>query len=424
MHKRNADVLSVFPTQIMKSWGEYFIVPLMNWLLLTFLPLKKVYTSENKSFVAANGQFIMFKRRVYDQIEGHKSVKDEVVEDMAFARLLKSAGFRLVTALGHTSIFCRMYDSFDDAYNGFVKNFFPGFRINPFLFWCFILLIQLVYMLPIVMSFIDINFLIVTFAIILNRLLISFTSNQNPLIGIIHPLQMFLLIMIGYSSVNSHRSGKCRMERTKIDVEKYSVYFLYIIFSVGVVGHIIDYTFSLMLFLTPFTLLLANLVVIFPHIISKQKNILIWIFLVYAVTLTLEIVGVKTGLIFGEYEYGKVLGVEILEVPLIIGFNWTIICLSIATIIKDVKSSLILKGFYAGFMAVFLDFFIEPIAIKLDYWTWSGGTIPLQNYFAWFVISFLAVAVLLGMKINLKNRIAFHYFFIQLMFFILLNIFI
>jgi putative membrane protein len=214
------------------------------------------------------------------------------------------------------------------------------------------------------------------------------------------------------------------MERTKIDVEKYSVYFLYIIFSVGIVGHIIDYTFSLMLFLTPFTLLLANLVVIFPHIISKQKNILIWIFLVYAVTLTLEIVGVKTGLIFGEYEYGKVLGVEILEVPLIIGFNWTIICLSIATIIKDVKSNLILKGFYAGFMAVFLDLFIEPIAIKLDYWTWSGGTIPLQNYFAWFVISFLAVAVLLGMKINLKNRIAFHYFFIQLMFFILLNIFI
>jgi glycosyltransferase involved in cell wall biosynthesis len=216
MHKRNADVLSVFPTQIMKSWGEYFIVPLMNWLLLTFLPLKKVYTSENKSFVAANGQFIMFNRRVYDQIEGHKSVKDEVVEDMAFARLLKSAGFRLVTALGHTSIFCRMYDSFDDAYNGFVKNFFPGFRINPFLFWCFILLIQLVYMLPIVMSFIDINFLIVTFAIILNRLLISFTSNQNPLIGIIHPLQMFLLIMIGYSSVNSHRSGNVEWKGRKL----------------------------------------------------------------------------------------------------------------------------------------------------------------------------------------------------------------
>ncbi len=38
----NLSMLSCFPTQKLRSTGEWFIVPLMNWLLLTFLPLIKV----------------------------------------------------------------------------------------------------------------------------------------------------------------------------------------------------------------------------------------------------------------------------------------------------------------------------------------------------------------------------------------------
>ena len=216
MQVREADALSVFPTQIINSWGEYLIVPLMNWLLLTFLPLKKVYSSTNESFVAANGQLIMFTKSTYEKVGGHAAVKKEVVEDMEFARRIKKHGLRLITALGHYSVSCRMYQSFDESFNGFVKNFFPGFKTNIVVFSLFILLVQFFFLLPIILSFFDISFLIITLAIVLNRLLVSFTSNQSPLIGIIHPLQMLLLLMVGYTSISSHSSGNVEWKGRKL----------------------------------------------------------------------------------------------------------------------------------------------------------------------------------------------------------------
>lgn len=212
------------------------------------------------------------------------------------------------------------------------------------------------------------------------------------------------------------------MERAKVDINRYSVYFLYIVFSVGVAGHIFEPTKDIMLMLTPFTLLLANLVVVFPHLLNKQYKVIFWIGTVYLITLILEIVGVKTGLIFGSYTYGDVLGLRIFDVPLIIGFNWTIISLSIAFILSELKTNLFVKALFAGCMAVLLDFFIEPIAIKLGYWNWTGGEIPLQNYIAWFVISFVAVLILLVFNSDTKNKVASHYYYIQLSFFVLLNL--
>src|SRR5690606_20443965 len=57
---KNVQMLSVFPTQKIKSPGEWLIVPLMDWLILTFLPLLRVYKSARPSISAANGQFILF----------------------------------------------------------------------------------------------------------------------------------------------------------------------------------------------------------------------------------------------------------------------------------------------------------------------------------------------------------------------------
>jgi putative membrane protein len=55
----------------------------------------------------------------------------------------------------------------------------------------------------------------------------------------------------------------------------------------------------------------------------------------------LEVVGVKTGLIFGEYKYGSTLGIKLFEVPLIIGFNWVFVILGSISI-----SRLITKMFF------------------------------------------------------------------------------
>lgn len=60
-------MLSLFPKQINTSLGTNLVVPLLNWLLLSFLPLRKVFTSKRESFSAAIGQFILIDKKVYEK---------------------------------------------------------------------------------------------------------------------------------------------------------------------------------------------------------------------------------------------------------------------------------------------------------------------------------------------------------------------
>jgi chlorobactene glucosyltransferase len=200
-------MLSVFPTQKIKSFGEWLIVPLMNWLLLSFLPLKQVYSSRNKSFIAANGQFILWDREIYFSIGGHRQVANAVVEDMELARKAKQHD-KIITLLGGNIIFCRMYSSISEAFKGFSKNFYPGFNMNPMIFIGFVMILFLLFAVSSVFALTDSNYLIVVMLIVLSRILISQMSHQNLLLNVIlHPIQMIMMLIVGINSVASTKLG-------------------------------------------------------------------------------------------------------------------------------------------------------------------------------------------------------------------------
>jgi len=211
------NMLSVFPTQIYNSFGEKLIVPLMNWILLAFLPLRFIYTKQNPSFVAANGQLILIDRKSYDLIGGHTAVKDCVVEDMELARLIKTNNLKLVTAVGGDSVFCKMYDGFGTAFNGFSKNFFAGFNTNPFIFILMLLVFEIFFLLLPVLSFLNPVFLIPVALILFNRIAISAVAHRNLILDIIlHPLQMILLFIIGINSIIKFKQRKLTWKDRKI----------------------------------------------------------------------------------------------------------------------------------------------------------------------------------------------------------------
>jgi putative membrane protein len=68
-----------------------------------------------------------------------------------------------------------------------------------------------------------------------------------------------------------------------------------------------------------------------------------------------------------------------------------------------------------------LDFLIEPIAIRFDYWSWSGGEIPLQNYLGWYLFSYLLFWVFRGLDFQKQNKAAIVLLFAQAGFFLVLN---
>ena len=67
---------------------------------------------------------------------------------------------------------------------------------------------------------------------------------------------------------------------------------------------------------------------------------------------------------------------------------------------------------------------LEPVAIRLDMWSWAGGNPPLQNYIAWFVVSFPLVMLLGKYTKGSENPLVPIVLICQLLFFGLLNVLI
>lgn len=217
MNESNASLISIFPTQIIKSIGEHLIVPLMNWLLLTFLPLKFVYSLNNKAFVAANGQFMLWKRDDYFRIGNHEIVKDKVVEDMELARVIKNKNLKVKTLLGGNLVYCKMYNSFKEAYTGFQKNFYPGFSVSPVFFILIISFLFLVFVGPIFIIRDNLISTLPLMLVIVSRTSVSISSKQNLLFHLLlHPFQMFLMLWIGIVSVVKFKTNSIIWKERKI----------------------------------------------------------------------------------------------------------------------------------------------------------------------------------------------------------------
>jgi putative membrane protein len=160
-----------------------------------------------------------------------------------------------------------------------------------------------------------------------------------------------------------------------------------ILYAVGTAAHLYRPTLGLMTAMTPWFLLGCGLAVIWPSLRTGGRRFLLWGAAVYLVTFFLEALGVATGLVFGEYRYGPTLGLAAFGVPLVIAFNWAVVVYGAVRMAGRRKRSDFMTAVMTGAVATMFDWIMEPVAIRLDYWTWAGGDIPLHNYIAWFVIA-------------------------------------
>jgi glycosyltransferase involved in cell wall biosynthesis len=207
IEKYNIDLLSIFPLQLMQTKAEKIIVPIMNWILVSLLPLAMVRLTRNPSFAAANGQFMMFRAEVYRKEMFHSRLRNRPVEDIAIARFMKEKGYRVQTLLGNEEISCRMYDNGRDAIGGFSRStpqFFGGSHILAILFALIttfgFIPVGLAFSLPVTIAYFGM--------IILMRTLISVWSRQNITDNLLlAPVQQIAFLYIVFHSV-LHRHKK------------------------------------------------------------------------------------------------------------------------------------------------------------------------------------------------------------------------
>lgn len=133
MQTLNVQLLTAQPEHIMESVGERLVVPLLNFTILTLLPVALVLKRPEASLATGNGQLLCFERRTYEKIGGHAGVKGHILEDVLLARAVKSAGFRMVFVDAQELVRCRMYRSFAEVWAGFSKNLFALYNYSlPF----------------------------------------------------------------------------------------------------------------------------------------------------------------------------------------------------------------------------------------------------------------------------------------------------
>lgn len=195
LQKYRLGLLSIFPKQIMKSFGEYCTVPLMHYILTTLLPLILVRVSKFPSLSAANGQFMLFDAKVYQQHQPHLVMKGEKVEDIKIARNFKSRGIKVACITGVEEISCRMYESYQEGISGFSKNmvtFFGNSYLLAFTFWVLTTL-SIIYIPIYGNSIVTIAF----FSLYLGtKILFSLTSKQNILINLLLTIPQHITMLV------------------------------------------------------------------------------------------------------------------------------------------------------------------------------------------------------------------------------------
>ena len=193
-----------------------------------------------------------------------------------------------------------------------------------------------------------------------------------------------------------------------------------VFYAVGTVGLLLEPSKMLFLQLVPWFLCFMLFLLLMNHPGFTRKQ-LIWFLLTFLLGFSAEWIGVHTGYLFGDYHYGPTLGLKFDGIPLVIGVNWLLLAYCSWDLAGRIFSTNYLRVPIGAALMTFLDFFIEPVAIKLDFWTWNAADIPWTNYLGWFLVACVILSIARFLKIEFTNRSSTYLYLSMFLFFVLLN---
>ncbi|WP_338874210.1 carotenoid biosynthesis protein [Spirosoma sp. SC4-14] len=185
----------------------------------------------------------------------------------------------------------------------------------------------------------------------------------------------------------------------------------------GIIGLQLPFSATYFKPLTPYILTLSLLILLLYHT-DWQPAFGFYILFASLTSYAVEVLGVQTGTIFGWYTYGTGLGSKLWSVPPAIGINWLILSYCCGSVFDRLPISVPAKIGLASTTMVILDMCIEPVAEKLDFWTWQEHIAPLQNYVAWWLISAVLLGVWYRLPFRKENRLAKWLLALQFIFFL------
>jgi len=217
--RQSAQLISTFPREIVGSLAEALTVPMIFFILLSYLPFPRMRRTNDPSASAGCGQFLLVRADAYFACGGHEAFKDSMHDGIKLPRALRRAGYHtdLVDATDLCS--CRMYLDAGQVWRGFTKNAYEGLG-NPALLVVVTVLHAVGHLLPWLLLVLLLVFpeqiplparWLALLAVIINivqRALILRRTGHKLWLALLHPVSIILLTTIQWYSFYLHLTGR------------------------------------------------------------------------------------------------------------------------------------------------------------------------------------------------------------------------
>jgi hypothetical protein len=124
--RSGAAMVTGVPRQVIGSLGEALTVPMINFLLLGYLPGGGRAFTRRPELAAACGQLVLVTRTGYEAAGGHGAIRGLLHDGLQLARRMRAQGLGTEIVEGAGLATCRMYPNFAEAWAGFSKNAHEG----------------------------------------------------------------------------------------------------------------------------------------------------------------------------------------------------------------------------------------------------------------------------------------------------------
>ncbi len=212
---RDVSLLSCWPALELVSFWERALMPLLNVVVFTLYPAPLALKRPDAALGLAHGSCLLARRDAYARTGGHALVRAEIFEDVRLAQAWRACGEASLCLDGQKIVRVRMYHSFAEIWQGFLKNFFPAFRRERS-FWAFIALHCTVFLLPFIAAPVSFKFtasaawlwLLSVICVLLMRVALALRFRHPWWSALLHPLSECILLALGLASWWRCKSGR------------------------------------------------------------------------------------------------------------------------------------------------------------------------------------------------------------------------
>ncbi len=114
-------MLSGFPRQLANSLPQKVAIPVLYFIIMSWLPLWWLQHSKKSKPTLAIGQFLLFPSEEYWRIGGHEKVRSRILEDVWLGVEVNRQGGKHIAVDLSPVVSCNMYQNLGAMWEGFIK---------------------------------------------------------------------------------------------------------------------------------------------------------------------------------------------------------------------------------------------------------------------------------------------------------------